>query len=433
MSSAKIQAIRGMNDVLPDESHLWEFFETTVEDVLRLCGYRAIRMPIVERTELFVRSIGEATDIVEKEMYSFEDSLSGEKLTLRPEGTASCVRALVEHSLLYKGPQRLWYSGPMFRHERPQKGRYRQFHQVGVEAFGFTGPDVDAEQIVMCARLWRNLRLDGLTLQLNTLGSLESRQRYREELVKYFQRHGDDLDADSARRLKTNPLRILDSKNPDMQPIIQGAPRLLEYMDLEALEHFDGLKKYLVHSNVPFELNSRLVRGLDYYNNTVFEWVTTELGAQGAVCAGGRYDGLVRELGGTSTPACGFAIGVERIIELLKLRPDKIEQRPLDVYVVRQGAQADGFSWTVGEHLRDAGFSVTVHCGGGGMSSQMKRAAASGARYAAIIGDNEAILRQLTLKNLGTGEQKLIDVEQAVQTIKSSTTSSPVTHHLSRI
>jgi histidyl-tRNA synthetase len=433
MASERIQAIRGMNDVLPDESHLWEFFESTAREVLRLCGYRAIRMPIVERTELFVRSIGEATDIVEKEMYSFQDSLSGENLTLRPEGTASCVRAVVEHSLLYKGPQRLWYSGPMFRHERPQKGRYRQFHQIGVEAFGLAGPDVDAEQIVMCARLWRNLGLTGIALQLNTLGSPAARQRYREELVKYFQGHGERLDADSTRRLKTNPLRILDSKNPEMQQLIQGAPRLMDYLDAGSLEHFDGLKKYLGLSGVTFDLNTRLVRGLDYYNNTVFEWVTGELGAQGAICAGGRYDGLVRELGGASTPACGFAIGVERVIELLKLRPQGIEESAVDVYVVRQGPRADGFSWLVGEQLRSAGLSVTVHCGGGSMSSQMKRAAASGARYAAIIGDNEAVARQLTLKDLGTGVQKLLAVEQAIEEVMGgSPHRSPITDHQSR-
>jgi histidyl-tRNA synthetase len=431
MASERIQAIRGMNDVLPDESPLWEFFETVAHEVLRACGYRAIRMPMVERTELFVRSIGEATDVVEKEMYTFQDR-NGDHLTLRPEGTASCVRAVIEHGLLYKGPQRLWYAGPMFRHERPQKGRYRQFYQVGAEAFGFAGPDVDAEQIVMCARLWEKLGLRGVTLPLNTLGRSEARQRYREELVKYFQRHSEDLDEDSARRLKTNPLRILDSKNPGMQPLIQGAPRFLEYLDPESRNHFDGLKKYLALSGVAFELNSRLVRGLDYYNNTVFEWVTGELGAQGSVCAGGRYDGLVGELGGAATPACGFAIGVERIIELLKLLPEKIEERPIDVYVVRQGAQADGFSWTVGEQLRNAGLSVTIHCGGGGMSSQMKRAAASGARYAVIIGDNEATARQLTLKELGTGEQRLVSVEQAMEVIGGGSKQAPITNHQSR-
>ena len=423
MSSGKIQAIRGMNDVLPDDSPLWEYFEATARDVLRASGYRAIRMPLVERTELFVRSIGEATDIVEKEMYSFQDSLNGDNLSLRPEGTASCVRAVVEHGLLYKGPQRLWYSGPMFRHERPQRGRYRQFHQVGAEAFGFPGPDVDAELIVMCSRLWRSLGLDGITLQINTLGSLQARQRYKEELVKYFQRHGDSLDADSARRLRTNPLRILDSKNPQMQSLIQEAPRLLEYLDLESLSHFDGVKKYLELSNVPYELNSRLVRGLDYYNNTVFEWVTSELGAQGAVCAGGRYDGLVGQLGGAATPACGFAIGVERIIELLKIRPDKVEHNELDVYIVRQGSRAEEFAWKVADRLREAKIAATLHSGGGGISSQMKKAGASSARFAVIIGDDEASAEEVTVKPLREAvEQKRTSIPEAISLIRGGRT-----------
>jgi histidyl-tRNA synthetase len=379
-----------------------------------------------------VRSIGEATDIVEKEMYSFRDSLGGDNLTLRPEGTASCVRAVIEHSLLYRGPQRLWYWGPMFRHERPQKGRYRQFHQVGVEAFGLAGPDVDAEQIAMCAYLWRKLGLREITLQLNTLGSLAARKRYKDELVKYFQGHSGDLDADSARRLKTNPLRILDSKNPEMQELILGAPRLLDYMDSESLSHFDGLKKYLDRGGVAYELNSRLVRGLDYYNNTVFEWVTSELGAQNAICAGGRYDGLVAELGGAATPACGFAIGMERVIELLKTRSATLPMAGIDAYVVRQGARADEFSWDVAERLRNAGLSVIVHCSGGSMSSQMRKAATSGARFAVIIGETETTAQQVTLKHLGTGDQKMLSIEQTVNMIGSGRNRSPDTHHPSR-
>jgi histidyl-tRNA synthetase len=286
--TSKIQAIRGMNDILPEDTHLWEFFEDTVQDWLRAYGYRAIRTPILEKTDLFVRAIGAVTDIVEKEMYTFVDGLNGESLTLRPEGTASCVRAVIEHNLLYAGPQRLWYAGPMFRHERPQKGRYRQFHQIGVEALGFAGPDIDAEHIVMCARLWRNLGLDGLVLELNSLGSSEARARYRARLVQYLERHHQALDEDSRRRLHTNPLRVLDSKNPAMQDLIGSAPRLFDDLDEVSLRHFEALQAALRSAGLAFNLNPRLVRGLDYYNSTVFEWVTDRLGAQGTVCAGGR-------------------------------------------------------------------------------------------------------------------------------------------------
>ena len=303
----KISAIRGMNDILPDEADLWERFESTVRRWARAYGYREIRTPILERTELFVRSIGAVTDIVEKEMYTFVDELNGESLTLRPEGTASCVRAVIEHNLLYGGPQRLWYGGPMFRHERPQKGRYRQFHQVGVEALGFPGPDIDAEHIIMCARLWRELGLGGITLEINTLGSAQTRARYRARLVEFLERNAEALDADSKRRLHSNPLRVLDSKNPAMQPLIERAPKLLDDLDAESAASFEDLQKRLRAAGIAFAVNPRLVRGLDYYNGAVYEWVTDRLGAQGTVCAGGRYDGLIEQIGGKPAPACGFA------------------------------------------------------------------------------------------------------------------------------
>jgi histidyl-tRNA synthetase len=401
-----IQAVRGMNDILPAEVHLWQAFEAAVRGWLRSYGYSEIRMPLLERTELFVRSIGEVTDIVEKEMYTFVDALSEESLTLRPEGTASCVRAVIEHSLLYAGPQRLWYCGPMFRHERPQKGRYRQFHQFGVEAIGYAGPDVDIEQIVMCARLWRELGVKGVELELNSLGDTETRARYREQLVRYLEQHADGLDADSRRRLETNPLRVLDSKNPAVQGVIAGAPRLLDHLDEGAARHFEAVQDGLRAAEVPYRLNPRLVRGLDYYNRTVFEWTTTRLGAQGTVCAGGRYDGLVEQIGGKPAPACGFAMGVERLIELM--REDSASAPPgPDAYVVRQGTQAERYAATIAERLRDGGLAVVLHCGGGSFKSQMKKADASGARYAVIIGDDEAAAQELTLKPLRENTQQV--------------------------
>jgi histidyl-tRNA synthetase len=316
MSSA-LQAIRGMNDVLPEEMALWRSFGATVEAWLERWGYRAIRMPLVEHTGLFRRAIGEATDIVEKEMYSWRDELNSEELTLRPEGTASCVRAAIEHSLVYDGPRRLWYGGPMYRHERPQKGRYREFYQYGAEAFGYAGPDVDAELIVMCARLWPELGLSGLRLELNNIGSAEERARHRADLVMYLQEHEAQLDADAKRRLHTNPLRVLDSKNPMVQEVAAGAPPLMRYLGDESLAHFDGLKKLLDAAGVAYTLAPRLVRGLDYYNLTVFEWVSDALGAQGTVCGGGRYDGLFAQLGGKPTPGVGFAMGCERLVALM--------------------------------------------------------------------------------------------------------------------
>ncbi len=396
----KIQAIRGMNDILPDEAHVWEFFEDTVRSWLRAYGYRGIRTPVLERTDLFVRSIGAVTDIVEKEMYTFVDELNGESLTLRPEGTASCVRAVIEHNLLYAGPQRLWYWGPMFRHERPQKGRYRQFHQVGVEALGFAGPDIDAEHLLMCARLWRELGVDGIVLEVNSLGSSEARARYRARLIAYLERHQDTLDADARRRLYTNPLRVLDSKNPAMQAIVAGAPQLADDLDDASRMHFEAVQGKLRAAGVAFKVNPRLVRGLDYYNGTVYEWVTDRLGAQGTICAGGRYDTLVEQFGGRPAPACGFALGIERLLALVKTGTAAIAPVAPDVYLVHQGEAADPVAEAVAEALRDRGVSVVLHCGGGNFKSQMRKADASGARYAVIIGDEEAKAGVLSLKAL---------------------------------
>ncbi len=406
MSDSKtLQAVKGMNDILPQEAGLWLWFEDIVREWLESYGYRNIRMPLLEPTALFKRAIGEVTDIVEKEMYSFTDELNGDELTLRPEGTASCVRAVLEHNLLYNAPQRLFYSGPMFRHERPQKGRYRQFHQVGVEALGFAGPDIDAEMILMCARLWRRLGIHDVSLQLNTLGDTAARQRHRGKLIEYFERHRDTLDADATRRLHSNPLRILDSKNPAMQELIAGAPRLMDELDDEALGHFEAVQAILRRHDVAYEINPRLVRGLDYYNRTVFEWVTTRLGAQGTICAGGRFDGLVGQIGGKPQPACGFAMGIERLLALLQESGMENPPPPLDVYVVPQGEQADAIAEVVAERLRDAGLKVLLHCGGGGFKSQMKKADGSNAACAVILGDDEAAAGEATLKPLRGGEQ----------------------------
>jgi histidyl-tRNA synthetase len=419
--SDTIQAIRGMNDILPDEAPLWEFFEDTVRDWLELYGYQNIRLPIVEQTALFVRSIGAVTDIVEKEMYTFVDSLNGESLTLRPEGTASCVRAVLQHNLLYGAPRRLWYSGPMFRHERPQKGRYRQFHQVGVEALGFAGPDVDAEHIMMTARLWRKLGLAGIALQINSLGSPECRARHRARLIDYFGRHSDALDRDASRRLLTNPLRILDSKNPAMQALIEGAPRLLDDLDEASQAHFDALQTMLHDADIAFSINPRLVRGLDYYNAAVFEWVAEHLGAQGTVCAGGRYDGLVEQLGGKPTPACGFAMGVERLIALLRENGRAVPVHEPDAYVVHFGASASRLAPSAAERLRDAGLRVALHCGGGSLTAQMRRADASGARYALIIGEDEAAANLVSIKPLrGQGEQLRTPLEGAAAIMRGT-------------
>lgn len=408
--SQALQAVRGMNDILPDEAAFWELFEETVRSWLKAYGYRPIRMPIVEPTPLFKRAIGEVTDIVEKEMYSFIDGLNGEALTLRPEGTAGCVRAVIEHNLAARQTQRLYYIGQMFRHERPQKGRYRQFHQVGVESFGIAGPDIDAEMILMGARLWNDLGLDGIALQINSLGQPAERALHRAALIAYFEANAGVLDEDAKRRLHTNPLRILDTKNPAMQELCAAAPKLIDYLGTESLAHFEGVQRVLRDAGVPFTINPRLVRGLDYYNLTVFEWVTDKLGAQGTVCAGGRYDGLVEQLGGKPTPACGFAMGVERLVALIKDSGGEPSAPAPDVYVVHQGEDAARLAFRVAEGLRDQGIDVLLHCGGGSFKSQMKKADGSGAAFAVIIGDDEAVTGEAQLKALraeGGAQQKL--------------------------
>ncbi|MRR50141.1 MAG: histidine--tRNA ligase [Rhodocyclaceae bacterium] len=416
--SQTLQAIRGMNDILPADAELWEQFEELVRDWLRTYGYRPIRMPMVEPTPLFARAIGDVTDIVEKEMYSFEDRLNGEHLTLRPEGTASCVRAVLQHNLLYDGGKRLWYMGPMFRHERPQKGRYRQFHQVGVEALGFAGPDVDAEQILMCARLWDDLGLEGIRLEINSLGQPEERARHRTELIGYLERHQNQLDEDAKRRLHSNPLRILDTKNPAMQALVEGAPKLLDFLGEESLKHFEGVQAILRDAGLPCTINPRLVRGLDYYNLTVFEWVTDQLGAQGTVCAGGRYDGLIAQLGGKPAPACGFAMGVERLLALWQDQGHKHEAPAPDVYLVHQGEAAGRHAFRAAERLRDAGFAVTLNCGGGSFKSQMKRADGSNAPVAVIIGDDEAAAGTATVKPLrAASEQRRVVLDELADAV----------------
>jgi histidyl-tRNA synthetase len=413
--SNNIQSVRGMNDCLPDVTDTWQGFEAIVRDWLRRYGYREMRTPILEHTGLFKRAIGEVTDIVEKEMYTFVDELNGESLALRPEGTASSVRAVIQHNLLYDGGKRLWYTGPMFRHERPQKGRYRQFHQVGVEALGFGGPDVDAELIVMCADLWRALGI-APTLQLNTLGDHESRHRHRQKLIAYYESHQDALDEDAKRRLHSNPLRILDSKNPAMQALNDAAPRLMDELEDAALAHFDALQALLRVNGIAFEINPRLVRGLDYYNRTVFEWVTDQLGAQGTVCAGGRYDGLIGQLGGKPAPAAGFAMGIERLLALMETGGTMLAPAVPDAYIVHAGDAAQAFAWQVASALRGAGLAAVLHCGGGSFKSQMKKADASRARFAVIIGDDEAAAQQVTLKPLrGTAEQTRVELALAIE------------------
>ncbi len=417
--SQTLQSVRGMNDILPDEAEFWELFEDTVRAWLKAYGYRPIRMPIVEPTPLFKRAIGEVTDIVEKEMYSFEDSLNGELLTLRPEGTAGCVRAVIQHGLANQIPRRLYYIGQMFRHERPQKGRYRQFNQVGVEAIGFAGPDIDAEMILMGARLWDDLGLDGIELQINSLGQPEERAQHRAALIAYFEEHAEILDEDAKRRLYTNPLRILDTKNPSLQDMCAAAPKLIDYLGEASLGHFEGVQRVLRDAGIPYTINPRLVRGLDYYNLTVFEWVTDKLGAQGTVCAGGRYDGLVEQLGGKSTPACGFAMGVERLIALIKESGGEPAAPAPDVYVVHQGDEAARLAFRVAEGLRNEGIDVLLHCGGGSFKSQMKKADSSGATFAVVIGDDEAATGEAQLKALREEgvEQRKLKVDDLAEAI----------------
>ena len=416
--SKKITSIRGMNDILPEQTGLWQWLEAKVGTVLASYGYQEIRMPIVEQTDLFKRSIGEVTDIVEKEMYTFDDR-NGDSLTLRPEGTASCVRACEQHGLLYNQTQRLWYAGPMFRHERPQAGRYRQFHQIGVETFGMTGPDIDAEVILLTARLWKALELeDKVVLELNSLGDSADRARYRDALVDYLKAHFDDLDGDSQKRLERSPLRVLDSKDTGTREVLKGAPQLADYLNDEAVAHFEGLKALLDASGIAYKVNPYLVRGLDYYGKTVFEWVTDALGAQGTVCAGGRYDGLVEQLGGKPTPAVGFAMGIERLILLIEQERPELSA-PVDVYVMAMG-NVLAPTMALSEHLRDAlpGRAIQLHCGGGSFKSQMKKADRSGAAVGLIMGEDELASGVVTVKPLrGQGEQVQVaqgDVANAV-------------------
>ena len=396
-----------MHDILPEQTSLWQRVEATVTGILNQYGYREIRLPVVEKTELFARSIGEQTDIVAKEMYSFHDR-NDDQLTLRPEGTAGCVRAGLEHGLFRNQTRRLWYTGPMFRHERPQKGRQRQFHQIGVEAFGMPGPDIDAENILLCARMWRELGLSGLTLQINTLGTAESRASYRQVLVDYFSDHQDRLDADSRQRLHTNPLRILDSKNPEMQGLIGSAPTLDEYLDAESADHFSGLRTILDTAAVPYEVNPRLVRGLDYYSKTVFEWITDRLGAQGTVCAGGRYDGLVSHFGGDPTPAIGFAMGLERLIELAGETAGDHAPAP-HAYLILAGDACVAPGLKLAETLRDSvpGLCLLSHCGGGSFKSQFRKADRSGAEIALILGEDERAGESVSIKYLRTDDEQL--------------------------
>ncbi len=412
-----IQSVRGMPDLLPDAVALWQDVERAIRRVSDLYGYLEIRLPLLERTELFKRSIGEATDIVEKEMYTFADN-SGESITLRPEATASCVRAGIQHGLFHNSKARLWYMGPMFRYERPQKGRFRQFHQYGIEAFGWTGPDIDAELMLVGQALWRQLNIAGsVELQINSLGEAESRAQYRTALVDYFERYRDSLDSDSLRRLTRNPLRILDSKNPDLQDLIAGAPTLAEYLGEQSRSHFEKLQAMLDDLGIAYSVNPRLVRGLDYYSGTVFEWIAGQgLGAQNAVCAGGRYDGLVRHLGGGAVPGAGFACGIERLVEVCSQSRDESE-RSRRAYLAMLGDEAEKVGMQAAERLRRAGIGVTLNCGGGKLASQLKQADRSGARIAIIIGDSEVKAHSALLKNLSTYEQISVSLDAIVASV----------------
>ncbi len=412
-----IQAIRGMHDVLPDQTPLWQYAEKIIREVLSGYGYSEIRLPIVEKTELFKRSIGEVTDIVEKEMYTFDDR-NGDSLTLRPEGTAGCLRACLEHGLLHNQVHRLWYYGAMYRHERPQKGRYRQFIQLGVETYGMSAPDIDAELILLMDRLWKRLGIrDKVRLQLNSLGSIAERLVYRDSLVSYFQQHLDQLDEDSLRRLKTNPLRILDTKNPAMKDVVANAPELMATLGEESLTHFKTITTLLDNVGIGYEINTRLVRGLDYYSKTVFEWVTTELGSQGTVCAGGRYDGLIEQLGGKPNHAVGFAMGMERLLALMETLDLPVEP-VVDVYLIRVGEQATQQGFYLAEAIRNqiTGLKLQVDCVGGSFKSQFKKADKSGASYALILGDDEASRGEVSIKSLrDQQEQQVLSQTAAIE------------------
>lgn len=412
MTQPKISAVRGMNDVLPAAGAALEHFESLAFAALRAYGYRRVRTPVVEPTVVFRRGLGEVTDIVEKEMYTFVDALNGDSLTLRPENTAGIVRMAIEHSLLHDGPCRLWYYGPMYRHERPQRGRYREFFQAGAEALGYADPDIEVEQMLLLDRLWRALELGPMRLQINTLGASAERQRHRVDLVDFLRANRDELDTDAQRRIETNPLRVLDSKNPRTQACVARAPRLLDYLGAASLEHFERVQQLLRARAIAFEVNERLVRGLDYYNQTVFEWVTDRLGAQGTVCAGGRYDGLFELLGGKPTPAFGFAIGVERVLELMGDWPEG--HAACDVYVVHQGGATFEAALRAAERIRDAGVDVILHAGEASLKSQMKRADASGAEYAVIVGADELAQNAVAIKALRAGGPAAPFAQQAV-------------------
>ena len=419
----KINGVRGMNDLLPADAAQWAHLDHVLRDLTRAYGYEFLRTPIVEATAVFQRGIGEVTDIVEKEMYSFEDRLNGEQLTLRPEGTAALVRSVIENNLLYEGTKRLWYTGPMFRHERPQRGRYRQFHQFGVEALGFAGPDIDAEIILMGQRLWDELGLKGVRLEINSLGQADERAKHRAALVTYFEKNKAQLDEDSERRLLSNPLRILDSKNPEMQALIDGAPILLDFLGEESLAHFNAVQALLKANNIPCKINPRLVRGLDYYNLTVFEWVTDELGAQGTIAGGGRYDPLVERMGGKAAPACGWAMGMERVLELMGVSGSLPEaQAQCDIFVLHQGGETLTAAMIIAERLRSAGIDVILFCPPDGQSasfkSQMKKADASGAAFAVIIGPDELAKNEAQIKDLrASGEQKAVPLDGVLDAV----------------
>ncbi len=417
-NSQAIQAIRGMHDVLPEQSPLWHYVENNIREVLSAYGYQEIRLPIVEKTALFKRAIGEVTDIVEKEMYTFEDR-NGDSLTLRPEGTAGCLRACLEHGLLHNKVHRLWYLGPMFRHERPQKGRYRQFYQLGVETYGMAAADIDTEIITLATRLWKKLGIqDKLQLQLNSLGTTEERVLYREKLVEYFKNHQDELDEDSQRRLITNPLRVLDTKNPAMKNVVENAPSLMDYLGDDSRAHFQTLTDNLDNLGISYQINPRLVRGLDYYSKTVFEWVTDELGAQGTVCAGGRYDGLIEQLGGKNNYAIGFALGMERLLSLIELLTDVPIAASVDVYMIRVGEQAERQGLLFAEKIRDEypNLKLQVNCNEGSFKSQFKKADKSGAKFAIIIGEDEVKNNQVAIKFLREIQpQKTLSYEEVIE------------------
>ena len=397
---AKIQAIRGMHDILTQDTPSWQYLEESISFILKQYAYQEIRLPIVEKTELYRRSIGDNTDIVSKEMYSFDDR-NKKNLTLRPEGTAGCVRAGIEHGLFHNKTQRLWYAGPMFRHERPQKGRQRQFHQIGVEAFGFSGPDIDAEQILMCARIWKELNLNDISLQINSLGTKESRTNYIKILVDYFSSNKDKLDDDDLVRLEQNPLRILDSKNPEIKDLINKSPTLDDHIDSDSADHFHGVKEILDSAEIKYKVNPRLVRGLDYYEKTVFEWITTQLGSQGTVCAGGRYDSLVEQHGSSPTPAIGFAMGLERLQELIDFSKIPDKQSP-HVYLILSGKKATGRGVLLAEQLRDQlpNLRLLTHCGEGSIKSQFRKADKSGAQIALVLAEDEMTKNQVSIKFL---------------------------------